>query len=102
MSFTGFTVIDRIKSLGIQTENRFCWAVGDAVRDEWERQEGGAPEKALRPKTNGAGSHCLAVYPNGFRPVADALIRRIALEYQAAAASQMSLFEMLYDSEATH
>lgn len=95
-------MVDRIKALGYETDKRLSWACGDAVRDEWLRQEGELPEKALRPKTNSKGTHCFAIYPESFRPVVDALVRRIALEYEAAAASQLSLFDLLTDPPDEH
>lgn len=59
----GITIIDVCRDLEIEPEPHLTWPVGSAVRELFERKYGRLPEKELRAKTNGAGSHCLAVYP---------------------------------------
>jgi hypothetical protein len=70
------TVIDRIRALGFEATKRQRWEIGARVRDKWVEEHGELPEKQLRTKTSGEGSHCLAVYPNDFVPKIDEVIRR--------------------------
>jgi len=73
-----FTIIDRIKALGLVATKRERWAIGAAVRQRWFDMFGTLPDKQLRGKTAGnGGSHCLAVYPDFFASEADPIIRRI-------------------------
>jgi hypothetical protein len=46
------------------------------------------PDKELRGKTKGPGSHCFAVYPESFVPTIDAIIDKFRL----MSASQKDLF----------
>lgn len=86
------TVIDRIRALGFEPESRLTWIVGDQVRDRWTIDTGALPEKALRRKTSGGGSHCFAVYPERFVPMIDAIIIRVAADFEAESARQPGLF----------
>lgn len=82
------TVIDIMKELGVEITNDLSWSVGADVRALWEESNGREPDKELRTKTSGAGSHCFAVYPASFRPE----IERVIKAHKAEEARQLSLF----------
>lgn len=88
-----FTVIDVIRSLKIEPEKRFDWAVGQMVRSRYEAEYGEEPPKELRTKTCGVGVHCFAVYPPAFLPIAISIVQRHAGETAAAQAAQGALFD---------
>jgi len=73
------TVMDRIKYKQLQATDNQSWTIGSMVRDEWVRQFATLPDKELRGKTKGAGSHCFAVYPESFVPVIDEIIDKFKL-----------------------
>jgi hypothetical protein len=58
------------------------WSIGAAVREMYERRFGVPPEKKLRTKTCGAGSHCFAVYPTHLRTDITSIIRMHQTESQ--------------------
>ena len=87
-----FTVVERVVALGYEPEKNLTWAVGDAARVKWQKLTDSLPAKELRPKTSGAGSHCLAVYPDEFRPEIDGIVEAIAREMHAQDVAQGSLF----------
>lgn len=68
------TVVDVIRDMGIEPEPNLTWAVGAAVRDLYEDKNGRLPEKRLRTKTDGHGSHCFAVYPESMRPEIEKIV----------------------------
>jgi hypothetical protein len=72
----GITVIDVCRALQVEPDPPLTWSVGNLVRGMWERQYGALPEKDLRRKTAGGGSHCFAIYPYTWR---DAIARVIML-----------------------
>ena len=76
------TVIDRINALRVEATKRQRWMIGAMVRDRWIEVEGSLPQKVLRQKSVGQGSHCFAYYPNTFIPVIDRVIKRFTLEQQ--------------------
>jgi hypothetical protein len=69
------TIIDVCRALRIEPEPRLTWPVGAAVRVLYETRHGALPQKALRTKTSGAGSHCLAVYPESMWGDIERIIR---------------------------
>lgn len=72
------TVIDVFKERGAETDNEKTWSVGQLVQAHWTKENDGAlPPKALCPKTRGAGKHCLAVYPESYRPIISGYIDRV-------------------------
>ena len=72
-----FTVIDVMRDMGIKDPDKgLTWTVGDMVKNKWFEIHGQLPEKQLRPKTNGPGSHCFAVYPPAFQPEIKRIIQR--------------------------
>lgn len=93
MSAGGFTVIERIRDHRCEPTPELSWAIGAAVRDAYERQHGALPEKVLRPKTSGTGSHCFAWYPDSFRETADRIVRAHLEAAKAAGTAQGNLFE---------
>ncbi len=76
------TVIDVCRRIGIEPTSSLTWAVGAIVRDIYERRYGCLPEKDLRTKTNGPGSHCFAIYPESFASIIECEIRRQDCENQ--------------------
>jgi hypothetical protein len=64
----GITIIDVMRELKIEPVPELTRSVGATVREMYERRFGVPPEKDLRTKTCGAGSHCFAVYPAHLRP----------------------------------
>jgi len=90
----GFTVIDVIRQLGFEPERKLSWACGDATRNRYIEDYGYPPQKLLRKKTNGLGTHCFAVYPHAFLPVAKDVVSRLCEEFQAIASQQLSFPDM--------
>lgn len=77
------TIRDRIIHLGFDYPDKWrAWALGNIVRDAWVRKNGSLPDKVLRVKTSGLGSHCFAHYPESFWPTIDSIIRRVLDEPQ--------------------
>lgn len=70
------TVTDVSRGMNLVMEKEVAWAVGAAVRDLYELKYGALPEKELRTKTSGGGTHCFAVYPERMRPEIARIIRR--------------------------
>lgn len=62
-----YSVIEVMQSMGIKPNKQLSWTVGSTTRAKWEKTYGRLPDKELRPKTNGNGSHCFAVYPGWFK-----------------------------------
>jgi hypothetical protein len=83
------TVVDVCRDLQIEPEPRLTWPVGNAVRNLYESRYGELPEKALRTKTSGAGSHCFATYPEHMRGDIERIIRL----YDGEAQRQSDLFK---------
>lgn len=82
------TVIDVFHDLDLEPIPEDTWAAGNAVRDLYEATTGHLPLKALRPKTNGPGSHCFAVYPESWREEIEEIVKLVARRR----ASQLRLF----------
>lgn len=82
------TIIDVAKDLDVDLSSREAWEVGAAVRDAYEAAFGKPPIKVLRPKTNGQGSHCFAIYPHSFRHQ----VERAILAVPRARAAQPDMF----------
>jgi hypothetical protein len=87
-----FTVIDVIRHLGYEVENDLSWTAGALLREAWFQKTGELPEKRLRKKTSGYGSHCFAVYPCRFQKEALVIVTKLADEIYSARARQMGLF----------
>ena len=82
------TVMDVLRSMKIEITPALSWSVGAKVRERYRALTTRDPEKELRKKTDGAGSHCFAVYPETMRPE----IERIIRDHATTAAAQASLF----------
>jgi hypothetical protein len=80
--------MDRIKFKQLQATDNQSWTIGAMVRDAWVLEHSELPDKELRGKTKGPGSHCFAVYPESFVPTIDAIIDKFRL----MSASQKDLF----------
>jgi hypothetical protein len=74
------TIIDVCRSLGITPEKNLTWAVGNKVRDLYVHKFGSSPTKKLLPKTNGQGSHFIAVYPDKLWSDIERIIRETDYE----------------------
>lgn len=85
----GITVVDVMKDMGVELEPKLSWAIGNRVREMWERRHGGLPEKALRRKTAGKGSHCFALYPEHWRKDIERIVR--LHEYAAQRQGELNL-----------
>ena len=68
-----FTVIDVIRSMKIEPTRELTLAVGNSASKTYLDKFGVLPDKELRRKTKGSGTHCIAVYPTEFR----ATVRKI-------------------------
>lgn len=82
------TVPQVAKMMGRTLDHPRATAIGNAVRDLYERQYGTLPIKLLAPKTNGGGSHCHAHYPADWDP----MIRNMIEQVHAHEDAQASLF----------
>jgi hypothetical protein len=51
------------KEMHITVDQRTAWTIGNEVKEQWIAAKGYLPDKELRPKSNGKGTHVLAVYP---------------------------------------
>jgi len=85
------TVIDVFRDLRVVTDPKKTWAAGAAARDHWQEVTGMRPMTPLRSKTNGPGSHCMAVYP---RAVMYEKISEIIRSLETEAQKQGELFEV--------
>jgi hypothetical protein len=85
----GITVVDVIRALGFEPEPELTWAVGNRMRDWFEKEYGLRPTKELRTKTVGIGSYCFAIYPPSLWDVIAGIVR----EYQAELSRQLELFQ---------
>lgn len=88
-----FTVVDLIKRLGYEVENELSWTAGCQLRDAWIALTGELPEKRLRQKSCGTGSHCFAIYPRHFYSEAIGIVARLAERIYSERARQMGLFD---------
>ena len=82
MSNRGITIIDVMRELRIEPTPELSWSIGAAVRDYFERLYGRLPEKELRTKTSGGGSHCFAIYPQEMKSKIINIIHLHQLESQ--------------------
>lgn len=73
-----FTIPEVGRALNIEPNNHLHWEVGAQARAIYEERYGRIPQKVLRSKTTGPGSHCFAVYPEYFRSVVEQLFLGLA------------------------
>ena len=57
------TVPQVARLMGVVLDNRTSWSVGSEMAHTYQQEFGENPTKDNRPKTNGSGSHCFALYP---------------------------------------
>lgn len=82
------TVMQVFAAMGINPNPSVSWSVGSQVATMYANQYGEQPPKDNRPKTNGQGSHCFALYPYSWREK----IEEVIAMTQAADDSQLGLF----------
>jgi len=87
-----FDVRDLLRALGVEPMPVISWQIGAAVRDAYFTRHQRLPEKELRTKTAGTGSHCFAVYPSGFWSEAMEIAETVILTRKAEAARQFEMF----------
>lgn len=83
-----FTIIDVFRFLNLELMPADTWEAGAKLRDLYLSRVGKLPEKELRPKTGGTGTHCFAVYPPLWWDDAVSIANAITTQK----ANQMSLF----------
>lgn len=89
MSARRITVMQVFRDLGVIAPSpALSWSVGSRIATKWSDVNGEQPEKGLRPKTNGGGTHCFALYPESWRKIIESEIRQ-AIEIER---SQLDLF----------
>jgi hypothetical protein len=74
------TVIEVAAEMGVELPKKTAWSVGTAVATAYRSVYGAQPIKNNRPKTNGGGSHCFALYPQTFVPIIQEAIERAGAE----------------------
>jgi hypothetical protein len=62
----GVTVTQVFRAIGVEPDKHLTWTVGAVMAEQYLQEKGLEVPKANRPKTNGGGSHCMAVYPAGW------------------------------------
>lgn len=77
MTAARITVPQVFAHLGIMPTNEQSWAVGNRMQHAYASEFGEQPPKDNRPKTNGGGSHCFALYPATWQPRIEAAIREV-------------------------
>lgn len=82
MAADGITIVDVVRDMKIEPLPSLTWPVGARVRDLYEYMYGRAPQKKLRTKTSGAGSHCFATYPHHMWDAIASIVRMHHTETQ--------------------
>lgn len=72
------TIVDVFRELGFEPIPEDTWAVGSAMQKLYTEIVGKQPDKELRTKTCGGGSHCFAVYPSSWRTEIEHLVKVVA------------------------
>lgn len=76
----GVTVAEVVRAMGVRRQREVAWAVGRVAAQIWRDRTGGAaPAVRLAPKSNGRGTHHMALYPRRFRSTIERLVRLAAL-----------------------
>ncbi len=71
------TVMQVFAALGVTPTSDEAWAVGNRMQRMYAAEFGEQPPKDNRPKTSGAGTHCFALYPPGWQPRIEKVIRDV-------------------------
>jgi hypothetical protein len=74
MNYPKITTIQVFKAMGVHPTPNQSWSVGLRVAMMYIKEHGEQPPKENRPKTNGPGVHCFALYPHGWRPRIEQII----------------------------
>lgn len=74
------TVIQVFEAMGINPTPDQSWSVGSRIATAYRRTTGKEPEKELRQKTSGGGSHMFAVYPTSWYGLIDSAIKSVSSE----------------------
>lgn len=82
------TVPQVARLMGVVLDNRTAWAVGSEMASVYLQEFGENPPKDNRPKTNGGGSHCFALYPAKW----EGKIRDVIEAHLEQQAKQVDLF----------
>ncbi len=82
------TVPQVAHAMGVELSNKVAWSVGSEIASLYFKQFGEQPPKDNRPKTNGQGSHCFALYP----PAWESIIRNAIEGHVQADKNQITLF----------
>ena len=77
-----FTIVDVFRDLDFEPIPEDTWEAGALMRDLYTDVVDEPPALELRPKTNGPGTHCFAVYPPGWRKKAEEVVRKVASHRQ--------------------
>lgn len=67
-------------ALGVEPRKDWTWAVGKRCEQAYAAEMGQQPPKDNRPKTNGPGSHCFALYPRGWYDRIAKMVHELAAE----------------------
>lgn len=82
-------VRDRMHVLKIRYTKHAAWRIGLAAANKWMKMNNGVqPRKQNHVKTSGKGVHCLAEYPESFKPYIDTIISN----YETLSEAQMDLW----------
>ena len=65
------TVMEVAQAMNVRLDKRTAWSLGAEIAEKYFQLTGEQPPKGNRPKTNGNGTHCFALYPRTW----DGLIR---------------------------
>jgi hypothetical protein len=82
------TVPQVAHAMGVELSNKVAWSVGSEIASLYFKQFGEQPPKDNRPKTNGQGSHCFALYP----PSWEVIIKKAIEGHVESAKNQGNLF----------
>lgn len=63
------TIPQVARNMGVLLDKKTSWKIGSSIAAKYHAAFGKQPIKGLRPKTNGLGSHCFALYPPNWQSV---------------------------------
>lgn len=80
-----WTLRERLNYLGLSPidNSTLNWAAGDRLQAAYAKVHGDQPDKELRRKTRGGGSHCFAAYPDWFLETMDGILQEMWASYSA-------------------
>jgi hypothetical protein len=84
----GIYVTGVCKDMGVEPNPQMMWSVGQMMQRKYMQMYGVPPPKDNRPKTYEEGVHCMAIYPEHFRPY----IEKAIMAYGFERARQGDLF----------